>query len=217
MTTAEHVWERQPGETLKAFHAFAHYRSLAASERSQDRAYRDHLQTCLHAAQMPTRRRPKRWAEWSSRWAWPERAAAFDAHLDRQKRNALEQEQIEAGKRHGRMLQAAQNALLVPIRVSLEEAASGAGLETLRSAARANASGLRAAVDQARMAAAHLAQLIGMERLVLGLTTDRHEVLDAPVRDVVAEAIVSSQEATSAAVQLLHAISRATPSAEDSR
>lgn len=204
-------FERLTGESIKGYHAFCHYRDLGPAGRSLDRAWREHKEKCQHEIQPVTKRRPMSWGNWSARWGWSERAVAFDLHLDRQKRLALEQEQIEAGKRHARALQATQNALLIPIRVALEEAASGAGLDMLKAAARANASGLRAAVDQARMAAAHLAELIGMERLVLGLTTSRDEIRDVPMHDTVAAAIVASPEATHAAVQLLDAIARATP------
>src|SRR5687768_11743236 len=88
-------FERQPGESPRAYAAFCRYRDLEPSSRSLDRAWR-----AANPAQPSHRRRSKTWAEWSARWGWPERAAAFDAHLDRQKRIALEREQVEASRRH---------------------------------------------------------------------------------------------------------------------
>ncbi len=193
-------FDRQPGEPAKAYHAFGHYRDLGS--RSLDRAWREHHEQCLHQIQPETRRRPMSWGNWSARWGWVERAFSYDAYLERQKRAALLDEQVEAAKRHARALQASIAATTVPVRIALE-AATTAGLEMLRAAARADATGLRAAFAEARLSAANLPMLVTAERLTLGMSTDHHEITGAPAHDPVAEAIVSDPEALDLAIALL--------------
>lgn len=203
-------FERQPGEPAKAHHAFCHYRDLGPV-RALDRAWREHHQKCLGKVQPTTRRRPMTWGDWSARWGWVERAAFFDADLDRQKRAALHEEQVEAARRHARVLQAALSTLTVPVRIALETAATPAGLETLRTAARADAAGLRAAIAEARLSAASVPALVQAERLTLGMSTDHHEISDVPALDPVAARIVTDPMAMDLAMQLLDLIARPTP------
>lgn len=200
-------WERQAGEPARAYHGFCHYRD-AGSQRSLDRAWREHHATCLNSPQPVTRRRPPSWGNWSARWSWVARADAFDAHLAKQKQLALEHEQAEAAKRHARALQAAISSVMLPVRTALETAATPEGLAKLRTAAQADAAGLRGALADARMAVAHLPALIASERLTLGLSTERSEVREPPVRDLAAEAIAASPELTAAATDLLDKISK---------
>jgi hypothetical protein len=208
-------WERQPGEPSRAFHAFAHYRD-GGSQRSLDRAWREHHATCLKTPQPVTRRRPPSWGNWSARWSWVARADAFDAHLAHQKQAALEQEQVEAARRHARALQAAMSAMTVPVRLALELAATPEGLAKLRAAA-TDAVGLRGVLADARMAAAHLPALVTAERLTLGMSTERTEVEAKPV-DLIAQAIVADPETTSMAVDLLARIAKvAAPAVESAQ
>lgn len=99
------LWERRRDESDKAFAAFSIYRDLGAG-RSIDAAYREHVvreqgqnrgETGAGATRAPAKaggRAPSHWQTWSARFAWPERAAAYDAHLDRQARRELEREHI---------------------------------------------------------------------------------------------------------------------------
>ena len=64
-------WEQQPGESAKAFEAFAIYRDMSA-ERSV-RKVTQRLNKSLTLI-----------GKWSSRYNWPERARAYDRDLDRQ-------------------------------------------------------------------------------------------------------------------------------------
>jgi hypothetical protein len=195
-------FDRLPGEPARAYHAFCHYRD-AGSTRSLDRSWREHHAKCLGTVQPATRRRPMSWGDWSARWGWVERAGSYDAHLDRQKRTAFEAEQVEAARRHARVLQAAISAATIPLRVALETAATPDGIETLRSAALANVSGLRLAVSEARLSAASLPSLVQAERLTLGMATEHHQLTNAPTFDPVAARIVNDPAATELAVQLL--------------
>lgn len=64
-------WEQQPGESAKAFEAFAIYRDMGV-ERSV-RKVTQRLNKSLTLI-----------GKWSSRYNWPERALAYDRDLDRQ-------------------------------------------------------------------------------------------------------------------------------------
>src|SRR5262245_20317344 len=204
-TDARAPFERLSREPARAYHGFCHYRDLPISQRSLDAAWRQHSAQCAGKVQPVTRRRPMSWGDWSVQYRWVDRVSAFDSHLERQKRAALEAEQVEAGRRHARVLQAAISTVTLPLRVALEVAATPTGMETLTNAARANLSGLRLAIAEARLAAAHLPQLVQAERLVLGMTTDAHEVREAPpLYDPVAALIVRDPAAMELALELLN-------------
>lgn len=76
-------YEQQPGESSRAFRAFAFYRELGP-ERSIDRAYTEYLGGAKPG------RAPGQWNAWSRERAWVERASAYDAHVDQEKRKARE-------------------------------------------------------------------------------------------------------------------------------
>jgi len=67
-------WERQPREAAKAYAAFCAYRDMPAAQRSRWELARQ----LAKSRQLVSR--------WSARWRWVERAEAWDAELDRQKR-----------------------------------------------------------------------------------------------------------------------------------
>lgn len=95
-------WERQKGESARAFHAFTHYRDLA-EERSLDKAYRAHLDACggkqRGSKEVAAKRYPGKWYEWYTRWRWKDRVGAHDAEIDRQKQAALAKEREESWER----------------------------------------------------------------------------------------------------------------------
>lgn len=80
-------WERQPGETAKAFEAFALYRDMGAT-----RSVRNVAQV-LHKSSTQIGR-------WSSAFNWPERATAWDAEQDRRAREKQVQEIAKMRSRH---------------------------------------------------------------------------------------------------------------------
>jgi hypothetical protein len=76
------LWdERQPGESSKAWAAFAEYRDLLG-DRSITRAWRKF--TKREAGESGT------WELWARKFRWVERAAAYDSHLDAKKRAVRE-------------------------------------------------------------------------------------------------------------------------------
>lgn len=86
--------DRLPGEPVRAYRAFRVYRdqgprrSLRAawiSGRQRDMAPQSCRSRLAHGA---TRRSAGHWTEWSSQWNWVERAAAYDAMVDKSKQKA---------------------------------------------------------------------------------------------------------------------------------
>jgi len=80
-------WLRQVGEGPRAFAVFQSYRDQPPMERSLRR-----LATMLGRSWRPL-------AEWSTRWGWVERVAAWDAEQDRLLRAAVAEERKQLGKR----------------------------------------------------------------------------------------------------------------------
>ena len=88
-------WDRQPGETAKAFEAFKAYRDLG-SERS-----------ITKAAQALNKARATM-GEWSGRWGWVERVAAYDRYLDRIEQEKAVKEYQKMIERHTRIAMSIQ-------------------------------------------------------------------------------------------------------------
>ncbi len=85
-------WERQEGESGRAFRAFTQYRDLGPG-RSLNAAY-----TASREAKEELRA-PGTWYEWSARFRWVERAAAWDAFLDGERLQARAKRERELERR----------------------------------------------------------------------------------------------------------------------
>lgn len=83
-------WERQPGEGDAAFAAFVVYRDSGPSRSLADTATK-------------VGRVKNTVGNHSRRWAWPARAAAYDAHLDKVGTAAVVDELAEMNRRHARL------------------------------------------------------------------------------------------------------------------
>lgn len=84
-------WERQEGETAKAFEAFCAYRDLPTAERSLRNAWAKYRQqTGNKSVTMPGR-----FGDWSSGNRWVDRAAAYDDYKDAQSRAEYESDRIK--------------------------------------------------------------------------------------------------------------------------
>lgn len=86
----EASWEQQPGESAKAFEAFATYRDMGA-ERSLRK-----LTQRLHKNLTTIR-------DWSVKWNWQERVRAYDRELDRQAREQAVRSVRQMTDRHIRI------------------------------------------------------------------------------------------------------------------
>ena len=84
------LWDRQPGETPKAFAAFCLYRDLPAIDRSIVAAVAQHRKNGGKASE-------RNWETWASLYNWRERGVASDSDLASRRRirraDALERAQ----------------------------------------------------------------------------------------------------------------------------
>jgi hypothetical protein len=78
------LWDRLENEPERAYRAFEAYRHLPSVERTLIEAYRQHVGNPDAAKPSDT------WSRWSSEFAWRERAAAYDAHLDGIRERSIE-------------------------------------------------------------------------------------------------------------------------------
>ena len=78
------LWERQPGETAKAYAAFLLYRDLPAMDRSVPAA-RD-------GQQKDSKGTVRQWHGWSTRNGWVKRAAEHDSDLASRRRERMAKE-----------------------------------------------------------------------------------------------------------------------------
>ena len=98
------LWERQSGETAKAYAAFLLYRDLPAIDRSVPAARERH--------QKDTKRTLRQWKGWSMRNGWVNRAAEHDSDLASRRREHTAKE-----------LERSQDDALILIRAALAKVA----------------------------------------------------------------------------------------------
>lgn len=84
----EHPWDRQPQETDQAWSGFVLYRDLGPAVR-----------TLAKAAKAASKSAPL-FLDWSQRWDWVARCRAYDAYLDKKKREADEAAIVDMRRRH---------------------------------------------------------------------------------------------------------------------
>lgn len=83
MSDDNQPWEKQPGETSKAYRAFCIYRDAGPDKRTHE-----YVREELGKSPGYTR-----WLEeWSSKHDWVDRAHAYDQHLEEQRRQEYEEE-----------------------------------------------------------------------------------------------------------------------------
>jgi hypothetical protein len=104
-------WERQPGESARAFSAFTAYRD-AGPGRSLAKAYDLHRQrTSPGSATRRSAQAPGHWHGWSRQFDWRSRAEAWDAHLDREARDGQVRARRELQASHENTLRVAADRL----------------------------------------------------------------------------------------------------------
>jgi hypothetical protein len=92
----EQLWHRLQNEPRRAFEAFQTFLSLPSGSRTVVEAYRRHVNNA-HATRVSDT-----WTRWSRDFAWSERAAAFDDHLESLRREAYERVVVEESERQAR-------------------------------------------------------------------------------------------------------------------
>jgi hypothetical protein len=89
------LWNKRASESTQAYAAFCLYRDLGL-ERSLNAAYRS---TQRQRPNRPAPAAPGAWTEWSGKYAWVERAAAYDAYLEEQRRAVRERKLLQLEER----------------------------------------------------------------------------------------------------------------------
>lgn len=87
------LWEKQKGESRKAFQAFAIYRDMGMA-----RSYTAVAQELQKSGTLIRR--------WAGRWSWEQRVDAYDAHIDEQARKKHEAERVAMSERQYRLARA---------------------------------------------------------------------------------------------------------------
>lgn len=120
-------WDRQPGESSRAFAAFVAYRDLGPS-RSIDSAWRA-AQTKQAAkkrqkgGRSAARRADGRFSAWCKKWRWVERAELWDADIDRQRQQAEADARRRMAETQAKQAARLSAALADPILTELERRA----------------------------------------------------------------------------------------------
>lgn len=100
-------WERQPGESARAYAAFCIYRDMPPRKRSLRE-----VAAKLKGKPGKYKSVPANISMWSAKWRWAERAAAWDEERDRQEREAQIRAVKEMRERHAREAMALQEKAL---------------------------------------------------------------------------------------------------------
>lgn len=164
-------WDRPaPGETAKAFAAFAIYRDLGP-----DRSIRRAKETAGGSSA-----NHRYWETWSSANRWPARAAAYDAWLDEHLVAKRREEHLEMAERHATT--ARGTLALVGAQLSAIQQTELARLRTLE---RLNATGadvppelLRSALPPSTLARL-LDVAVKVERISAGMATEIEQSIPA--------------------------------------
>jgi hypothetical protein len=112
-------YERQPGETVKAYAAFCVYRDLGAGRGLRDACRRFYGESVAKRGQIE---------QWSKQWKWVERAKAWDDELDRVNREAQAKARKEMGERHAKVAVALQEKAIQRLKSMKPEELSSSDL-----------------------------------------------------------------------------------------
>ena len=96
---SKELWDRLDNEPERAYRAFRAFLCLPAGRRSVLEAYRSHVANPLASKVSDT------FGGWSRQFAWYERAAAYDEHLERLRGKAVEETVEEEAKRHAQLVE----------------------------------------------------------------------------------------------------------------
>ncbi len=116
-TERKELWNRFENESERAYRAFESYLTLPSSDRTMLEAYRNHVGN-------PEASKPSdTWSGWCNRFAWRERAAAYDDRLADLRREAYERGVEEEAERQGVIAERNRNRANELMTLSYEKAA----------------------------------------------------------------------------------------------
>lgn len=113
-------YDRQPGEGDSAYYCFSVYRDHGPLARSASRV----VSECGRALTLVER--------WRARWYWVERARAWDAMKDEERRREQVQEAIDMGRRQATEARAISQAMMLPVRELLRRSADVLEVEAIK-------------------------------------------------------------------------------------
>ena len=170
-----HPWERLPKETTFAFHAFTRFRDLPAARRTLLAAYRQ--ETGKKEARQPS----GLWTDWCSRNHWKDRAAEYDAYLDKLAREKAEKahlEELDGYRARQRQLAAAATGLSILMLKKVKERVETLEPEDIK--VHLSPTFLRAATGAAQMATNAEAEALGIEDLLKQLDDEQRSDATEP-------------------------------------
>jgi hypothetical protein len=141
------LWDRQPGESSKAYQHFCIYRDMGTGRSLRQMVS---VPGCTSVRRQLNR--------WSPRWRWVERCQKYDDYTERQLRLQQEKERLEMHKRHAKIAVLGQNIAVK-------------GLENLLGKVQSGEHDVTPA-DLTRL----LDTSVKVERLARGEATESHEV-----------------------------------------
>jgi chromatin segregation and condensation protein Rec8/ScpA/Scc1 (kleisin family) len=151
-------WDRQPGESSRAYAQFCLYRDMG-----QERSLRKLAAGGKPAANL------RQLEHWSSRWKWVHRCQKYDDYLAYQDRLRHEKEREQMNDRHAKIAVLGQNIIVREMESLLAKAQSGGAQMT--------------PADVARL----MDVTVRVERLARGEPSESHEVTGpghGPVLDI---------------------------------
>ena len=110
----EREWDRQPGESSKAYSHFCLYRDMGPHRSLRKMAKEDECRAQVGQLE-----------RWSSKWQWVERSQRYDDHLQLQDRMRQEKERKEMVSRHAKIAVLSQNLVVKGIEKLVSEVEQG--------------------------------------------------------------------------------------------
>ena len=110
------LWDKLESESSRAFEAFKLFMYLPPAERSVAGAWREWTDN-------PEAGRPSPFFEgWAREYAWPERARAYDAHIERIRRRGMESAIEEEAAKQARQVERARGRFYELMTITYEKA-----------------------------------------------------------------------------------------------
>lgn len=181
-------WERQSGETQRAWQAFITYRDMPYDTRKRDKfgmlKHSIGTRTLQKTAEKLGHTNSQTVQAWSNKTQWYDRALAYDEYLDGIRRAAYADEVEELSKAQARDIQALRTALMLPAQALLKKVIDDPqALDKLSKTA-----SIEELINMVRMAASAMPTLIKTERAL-------HEIADDPLHaDMMARRPETKQE-----------------------
>lgn len=143
----KHDWDRQPGESSKAYAHFCLYRDVGVNRSIRQMPS---VSGCTSVVRQLNR--------WSSRWRWVERCQKYDDYLEHERRLQQEKERRAMHERHAKVALLGMNVAVKGLESLLTKVQSGEGTV--------------APGDLTRL----LDTSVKVERLARGESTESHEL-----------------------------------------